>query len=192
MTDDTTPQLPCGRPADDIWQTIDQPPDEHTDNCPHCRSARARLANLHTATTQLRHADPTDQNLAPSESVKTNIMTIARAEVRRSRRIPLTHQNDPDLRISEQAVATVIRRAADRIDGVRARRCHITVIPAAAARPDPAEPVTIQVQLGIATTPTAPIPQIHDRVRHSIVDALNNEAGVNTARVDLTVEDITP
>lgn len=188
MTDDDTPRLACGRPVDAIWQHIDQPPDEHARECPHCQAARDRLAELRTATTDFRQAD---QSLVPNESTKTTIMEAARAEVRRSRRLPLTQRrnNDdgPDLRISEQAVATMVRRAADRVDGVRSRRCRIDVV-AADAQPD--EPVAIQVELRIATVMEEPIPALQRRVRRSIINAVRGEVGIDARRVDLVVEDI--
>jgi uncharacterized alkaline shock family protein YloU len=185
-----TPRLACGRPVDDVWQSIDQPPDEHTLDCPSCQAARDRLATLQTATTQLRDAD---QTLQPSGSTKDTVMAIARAEVARSRRLPLTHRTPggpgPDLQISETAVAAVIRRAADRIHGVRARHCHIKLVPATEIS-DSGQPVTIDLQLSIAIAAPQQIPSLHMRIRHSIIDAVWAEIGARTGKVDLVVEDI--
>lgn len=82
-------RLGCGRDVDDVWGTIDRPPDAHEQSCPYCTQARAELAVLAAATNDLRASDQQDQKLRVPNHILTNVLAIVRTEVRRGRPIPL-------------------------------------------------------------------------------------------------------
>lgn len=128
-----TPRLPCGRPVDQVWIDLESPPTPHEQGCVYCQAARRSLDDLTAATQALQKADDTNPDLQPSASMTANVMRVARAEVRRARRIPLDEpltaaSPDISLTISEQAVAAVIRHIADTsTEGAEARHCRIEV-----------------------------------------------------------------
>ena len=152
-------RLGCGRDVDDVWDHIDQPPDEHEQACPYCTKARSDLAELSAATRQLAAADREDSALRVPDGMLSDVLTIARTEVRRGRTIPLQrrvparhlsagdegyseHDGDfsggdlaSDLTVSEQLIATVVREVCDRNPDVEVRRVRIeaTATPTAAA-----------------------------------------------------------
>lgn len=205
MTDDV-PRLACGRPVDEVWETIDRPMDAHESSCPDCQSARSSLAALQSATDDLRVADEADESLRPSTAIKTNVMAIARAEISRSRRLPMTvtepGDGNPQLSISEHAIAAVVRRAADELPQVRSRRCRITVAQADETTiesdrftPDagtaPAvDPVPIAIQLRVAVRADAAIMEIQEQVRRRVGRTVAAEIGLPIHRVDIVVEDV--
>lgn len=209
-------QLGCGRDIDDVWENVSNAPSPHEVTCPDCQSARGNLASLVTATEELRRDDITDTDLQTSPQVIDRVLNIARAEVRRGRRLPL-RQADPDqtsdLTVSEQAVATVIRRVGDQSTGIQIRRCSITLItqePSAPqqryskpplvvstqdASPDgavvgqaPAAKVRVALRISIGH-PVAIVGQV-EALRMNIIDVVNQEIGMNVVGVDVAVEDI--
>lgn len=84
-----TTRLGCGRDVDEVWQTIDQPPNEHERRCPSCKRARVELAELAAATHDLSTADQQDDNLRIPDQMLSTVLAIVRTEVRRGRTIPL-------------------------------------------------------------------------------------------------------
>ena len=118
-------QLGCGRDIDEVWDRIGRAPDAHERVCPYCQAARADLAGLARATQAMRDDDTTNPDLEPSPGVLDRILAVARAEVRRGRRLPLD-QPDADATgvntVSEQAVTAAIRRTGDQMREVQIRR----------------------------------------------------------------------
>ncbi len=195
MAVDERPRLGCGRLLDDVWDHADQPPDAHEATCPFCTEARAALVRLSAATEQLKHHDETNPDLQISTTVKTAVMNIARAEVRRTRQIPLEqpppgHVNAA-LRISEQAVAAVVRAAADTVTGVRARRCAVDIDKAALLEPSSSpRPGAIHVSLRIAVSATTSIPDAMVDVRHRISLQVTERVGLSITSIHIDVEDL--
>lgn len=177
--------LGCGRPIDQVWEHIEDPPDEHERTCPDCRQARRNLAELDRATSELRLADETDPEFAPPPSIKVSIMELARAEVRRGARLPLRPPAREDLpaelTISEQAVAGVVRHAADQLSGVHARRCQV--------RPQSPE-LTLVIELGVALSSSVPILATIDRLRSAVRSGVQTEVGMDVGKIDVSVEDL--
>jgi uncharacterized alkaline shock family protein YloU len=174
-------QLPCGRDIEELWDQLSADPD-HTDahqrDCPHCRTARDSLLALRAATTQL-----TEEQVIPPAGLTDRIMSAVRAEIRRTAAVTVPAELGP-VRISEQAIAVVLRFAADQVDGVRARRCVVR------ARPD-APPGVIDVELSIALRyGTGPAERVLTAVREAVAAAAGNGVGVRVAGCDLRVEDI--
>lgn len=188
----STTQLGCGRDIDDVWARADEPPDAHETACPDCRAARASLRELNEATRDLRSRDQADPDLHLDPGLVSKITSIARAEVRRGRRIPLRHAVaetvEPDLTISEQAVAGVIRHVCDRFDDVEGRRCRVEISDREAGL-DPAD-VAISVQLRISVAVTTSIPERIETLRRAIIDAVADQIGVTADTVDIVVEDV--
>lgn len=194
--------LGCGRPIDDVWETMDAPVSAHERHCPDCRAARSSLEPLFTATHELRIRDNNDADLKPRASVKASIMDIARAEVRRGRQLPL-HQpsadqlgsdlTGPDLTISEQAVTSVIRAVGDTtVNDVRARRCSVELDDTDAGNQldSASQPARLRIHLTVSVLATLLIPEAVDALRQSIIDHVAQELGLVATRVDITVEDI--
>lgn len=122
--------LGCGRDIDQVWDHLGAAPDAHELTCPFCQAARADLADLGRATQAMRDDNTTNPDLQPSSGVLDRILTIARAEVRRGRRLPLDQPGE-DLTsfntVSEQAVSAVVRRVGDRTRQIQIRRCALTL-----------------------------------------------------------------
>lgn len=197
-------QLGCGRNIDDIWDHIDDPPSPHESTCPDCQTARADLADLVTATRQLRTEDTHDLHANPQ--VIERILTIARSEIRRGRLLPLqpaTASHPSDLNISEQAIATIIRRVGDANSTIQIRRCTVRTrhpdqqsSPAAqssvAPVPDgqPLEKPKLHVGLRVSVDITTPILEQVDNLRAAIIYAVDHEVGMNISTIDIDVDDI--
>lgn len=207
--------LGCGRSIDAVWANIGSPPNSHEASCPDCTDARQQLAPLAASTLEMHDADLVDETLRPSSRVKANIMQIARAEVRRGRRLPLRRE-DPmaldgtvpgSLQISEQAIAGVVRTAADRLPGLQARRCSVELVDDDAPEEGVAaegiategdmvgaaigsRPATIKVTLRVSVASTVRIPALVDQLRGSIARDISAEVGVHTKSVDVIVEDV--
>lgn len=150
-------RLGCGRDVDDVWGTIDRPPNEHEQSCSYCTQARAELAALSEATHDLTAADQQDSNLRVPDQMLANVLAIVRTEVRRGRTIALQHRIPaaaatagpgsgpdsgpkpgdgtglvavPELTVSELVIATVVRETCDRNPDVEVRRVSIDASPA--------------------------------------------------------------
>jgi uncharacterized alkaline shock family protein YloU len=198
-------RLGCGRSIDDVWARIDLRPDPHEQTCPDCQAARHDLGDLAVATHRLIAADQADPTLRLNPTALTGIIDIARAEVRRGRRIPLERARagaaGDELTVSEQALANLIRRTSDEIDGLEARRCTVTPSehdpltidpPVAGARqlePPPA-PAEITVDLRISVAPTVAIPALTRLLRDRVRRAVEREVGIAATMINITVEDI--
>ena len=93
--------------------------------CPH------DLGDLAAATRGVVAADKADPALRLDSGAITGILEIARAEVRRGRRIPMEQLRPgaagDELTVSEQTLANLIRRTSDEIDGLEARRCAVAL-----------------------------------------------------------------
>ena len=190
VNDDT--RLGCGRLIDDVWATADQPPDQHEQQCAQCQRARASLTDLTAATAALRRHD--EEHLQPGPRVKSAVMTLVRAQVRRSQPIPLAVPepgNAAELTISEQAVVAVIWTAADAIPGIRVRRCDVHLPPTGQRTGQPARltvtlTVAVSVDVAVTTTIPAAIPDLQAR----ITALLATETGLDARTIHVTVEDI--
>ena len=204
-------QLGCGRSMDDVWDHIDTPPDTHELACAYCSAARRDLAGLVVATQELRDHDADDGRLQASPTTIDRILSIARTEVRRGRRLPLVEPG-PDgvseLTVSEQAVTAVVRRVGDSIAAFQVRRCsvrHATSDQSQTTRThgardgvltplDPADPqhapagltvsVRVSVDLGVS------IPLVVERFRTTVTEVVDREVGLRVTRLDVSVEDV--
>lgn len=163
--------LPCGRDVEDVWQHLDAG-DEHDRTCQHCQGARQSLTVLRDLTKELA-----DDDTVPARDLTGRIMAAVRTEIRRHELLGST-----GVRVSAQAVAAVLRFAADGVDGVRARRCRVTEVPA--------DDLAIEVEMTIAIAfGRFALPAL-DEVRDRLATAAQAQVGVHLARLDLTVEDL--
>jgi hypothetical protein len=183
--------LPCGRALEALWEDLEAGtaglPGSHEQDCPHCLTALSGLVALRDATRELTAAP-----VAVPPRLTGRIMAAVRAEVRRTRLLPLPAAGlEPggEAVISEQAVAIVLRFAADGVDGVRARRC--------AVRPrDPGEapdgmPGWVDVEMTLAIRyGISPGEAVLAAVRRAVLAAADARIGLRVARCDLLVEDL--
>ncbi|MCG2624372.1 Asp23/Gls24 family envelope stress response protein [Arthrobacter sp. I2-34] len=190
--DDNIPRLGCGRSIDEVWTTIDQPPNAHEQDCDQCRTARASLAQLSEATRTMRGHDEEDPGLQPRSAVKDAIMSLARAEVRRGNRIPIHQVEQGVIEVSEQAISTVIWFGADALPGVRARRCRVHPdYPDIADNPGPpARTAGLTVDLRIAVATGTYIPEAAHRLRQRITGMITAHVGLNAGTINIVVEDL--
>jgi uncharacterized alkaline shock family protein YloU len=185
--------LPCGRGIEELWQQLTAgvvpSPGSHEARCPHCRTALSGLSALRDATSELA-AEPVT---APPRLAGA-IMAAVRVEVRRARMLPMPGDDlEPGgkAEISEQAVAVVLRFAADSIEGVRARRCRVR--PARAADGTPGQEDRVDVELTLAIRyGTSPAGQVLAAVRGAVLAAAEGHLGLRVARCDLLVDDVWP
>ena len=61
----------------------------------------------------------------PPPDLFGRIMSAVRADVRRGRAVTVDSAEPGSVQVSEQAVAVLLRYAADTVDGVRARSCRV-------------------------------------------------------------------
>jgi hypothetical protein len=173
-------ELPCERGVEQVWQRLDAVgaglADEHELTCPHCRAARESLLALREATSEMVvEAD------APSPDLFGRIMSAVRAEVRRGQMVRLPTPEAGFVEISEQAVAAVLRYAADTVDGVRARRCRI--------RDDGTGVVEVDLTVAVSRRNTAGGEALA-KVRERVTAAAAARVGLTLAKLDLLVEDV--
>lgn len=166
--------LPCGRDVETVWERLDEP-DAHEAGCEHCRGARASLQVLREVTGELV-ADESE----PSLDLTGRIMAAVRAEVRRHDLVPVPTTEPGGVRVSTQAVAAVLRFAADSVDGVRARRCKVT------EAPDYSVTVEMTIAVGYREFSGTALAQVRERV----TAAASARVGVRLARLDLTMDDL--
>lgn len=198
-------RLGCGRSIDDVWAHVDLPPDPHEQTCPDCQAARHDLGDLAAATRGVVAADKADPALRLNSGATTGILEIARAEVRRGRRIPMEQLRPgaagDELTVSEQTLANLIRRTSDEIDGLEARRSAVALSkhdPLNERAPGPetrqpetlAAPAEITVDLRISVAPTAAIPALTRLLRDRLRTAIDLEVGMAATVINITVEDI--
>lgn len=175
--------LPCGRDVEAAWARLTAVEaglaDAHERTCPHCQGAHASLIVLRDATADLAADEQT-----PSSGLTGRIMSAIRAEVGRREILDLPAEEPGRARISEQAIATVLRFAADTVPGVHARRCRVT--PADA--PDHAIDVRMTLAVGYPAFTAAALAAVRERV----TTAAGARIGVRLDRLDLLVDDIYP
>ncbi|AWN30642.1 hypothetical protein [Streptomyces sp. NEAU-S7GS2] len=167
-------RLPCGRLVSHVWEQAragrDQP-DAHTAGCTYCQQASEGLTALDAITRSLRAERPS------ARTVADRVVRAVRAEARLGRMVPL---DDPaqELRIAENTVAKILRRAADRIPGVRAASCRLT--------PDDAA-TTVTITMTLAATLDQPLPSRAAQVRQAVADASAQEIGLAVSSIDLSI-----
>lgn len=187
--------LPCGRDVETVWERLADltagRADEHDLTCPDCRDARASLIALKDMTAELR-ADTVE----PTPHLTGRIMSAVRAEVRRRHdMVPLPTAEPGLVRISEHAVAAVLRFAADSVAGVRAHRCRVQDDRVGAAdasghgASENGAPMLV-VELTVAVSYQSFAWRALDLVRERVTAAAATRIGPRLRRLDLIVEDV--
>jgi uncharacterized alkaline shock family protein YloU len=183
--------LPCGRQLEALWDSLASGtaglPGRHEHDCPHCQTALSGLAALRDATEALA----AEQIDAPPRLTR-RIMAAVRADVRRTRMLPLPAAGlEPggQAEISQSAVAVVLRYAADSVDGVRARRCAIRPRSPDEAPDGTAGWVDVEMTLALRYG-TSPGAEVLAAVRRAVLTAAEARIGLRVARCDLLVEDV--
>lgn len=174
--------LPCGRGLEQVWERLDAAElDGHEAGCPHCAGARESLLTLRNATRDL-----IDEPDPPPPDLFGRIMSAVRADVRRGRTLTVDTANPGGIQVSEQAVAVVLRFAADTVDGVRARHCRVrSSEPGADGEQVIAVDLTIAVRAGVHSI-DALVATVRERARA----AATARIGVRLGRLDVTVVDL--
>ncbi|MGV9411112.1 Asp23/Gls24 family envelope stress response protein [Nocardia sp. NPDC003693] len=178
-------RLPCGRGMEQVWRRLDAVrlgnADAHESRCTDCRAARESLLALRTATQELiAEPDP------PPPDLFGRIMSVVRAEVRRGQTLDLPTEHPGTVQVSEQAVAAVVRFAADTVPGVRARRCRIRSVGTA---PDGENIVEIAIAIAVRMRGDS-LEGIVPQVRQRVATAVAARAGLLLGRLDVSVVDV--
>jgi uncharacterized alkaline shock family protein YloU len=170
--------LPCGRSVEELVDEVDAGrTSQHSLRCEHCATAERSLRQLSEATVALVDDEP-----APPPGLLDKIMRAVRAEIRRGDVVDMPGEFGP-VQISEQAIAVVLRYAADTVTGVRARRCHVEV--------DDEDPEAVSVLLALSLRyGVGPAEDLIAAVRARISAALSGQIGVRASAVDLVLEDV--
>lgn len=191
--------LPCGRDVETVWERLADVEagrgDEHDLTCPDCRDARASLLSLREVTGELL-ADTAE----PTPHLTGRIMSAVRAEVRRRHdMLPLPTAEPGLVRVSEHAVAAVLRFAADSVAGVRARRCRVHGCRVTTAKPgddntstgdDEEGELMLVVELTVAVSYRSFAWRSLDLVQARVTAAAATRIGPRVHRLDLIVEDV--
>ncbi|WP_033289997.1 hypothetical protein [Amycolatopsis jejuensis] len=173
--------LPCGRELETVWDRLDVGLDEHEVDCAHCRTARESLTALRSATQELAdEPDPTPPDLFG------RIMSAVRAEVRRGQMLELPAPEPGGVEVSEQAVAVVLRYAADAAGNVRARRVRVRKVGVSA---DGSDEVEVELTLAAHLGNTSGADTLA-RVRELVSAAAAARVGLALVKLDLLVEDV--
>lgn len=179
--------LPCGRRLEDLWDRMATrtgvPPDDHERACEHCRAARSSLQALAEATRAVYE----DESLVPTAGLRNRIMDAVRAEVRRGDRLPLPSGELGPVDVSEQAVAVVLRFAADTVEGVRARRCKVH--PLDEGGPAGGSPARVEMSISMRYSRSTSWDLVED-VRARVVAAADAHVGLDVTRIDIEIEDV--
>ncbi|MBG6218241.1 putative alkaline shock family protein YloU [Arthrobacter sp. CAN_A6] len=187
------PRLGCGRDLDELWASIDNVPTAHELTCKDCRNARSALHHLASVTESMRERDREDPDLQPGQRVREAIMMVARAEIRRGRRAPLTTTPLGTIDISEQALTSLIRFAASTLPGVHARRCTVgTVSPQGfkAASTDPVDVDDVRITLQVALASTIKIPATMVLLRERVGTVVQAQTSITMKQINIVVEDL--
>lgn len=173
--------LPCGRDVETVWERLDEVENgranTHDIQCPNCGAVRESLKVLRDLTGVLAADD-----IEPSRNLTGRIMAAVRSDVRRRNMLALPTDEPGGVRVSEQAVAAVLRFAADTVGGVRARRCRV--------RQAASDVLAIEVDMSIAIRAGGFTAAAIEQVRDRVTAAAGARIGVRLARLDLTVEDL--
>lgn len=181
-------RLGCGRALDRVWEGLGHPPDEHERSCRDCQAARARLMPLFRATAQQLSQEDDDDGLVPRSEVRQTILQAARAEIRRTRRLPLTQPaENARLYVSDLAVTATVRRTADEMTDVHAGRVQVTAVAPAAGPGDAAE---VAIAVTVRTAVGRPLPTLVGELRTRIIDNVRRRIGLRVRRIDVAVEDL--
>ncbi|WP_038552399.1 hypothetical protein [Nocardia nova] len=177
--------LPCGRGVEQVWERLDAVEagagDDHELSCPHCTAARESLLVLRVATREL-----IDEPDPPPPAMTNRIMSAVRAEVRRGRMVSLSTPNPGTVEVSEQAIAVVLRYAADTVTGVRARSCQLVDH----GLDDDGRHI-VSVSLSIAVRHgDAPVERVVPLVCERVRTAVAARIGLVLDRLDVAVVDI--
>ncbi|WP_158879426.1 anti-sigma factor family protein [Amycolatopsis anabasis] len=178
-------ELPCERDLEQVWDRLDEVEagraDQHELTCPHCRTARESLRALRDATRELA-----DHDEPPPEGLTSRIMSAVRAEMRRGHMVSLPTPEPGKLEVSEQAVAVVLRYAADAVDGVRGRRCRVRTVGLGELGES-----LVEVELAVAVSyRNVDADRALSEVRERVGAAAAARVGLRLVRLDLLVDDI--
>ncbi|MET8687299.1 hypothetical protein ABZV77_24090 [Streptomyces sp. NPDC004732] len=194
--DDSNELLPCGRALWDVWERAeDGGSDPHADACPHCTEALDALRSLEDVVSAARERDHESdrwEREPDTAALVGRVMDVVRLELRPGRTLPLGDVAE-DTWIVEAAVARTVRAAADSLPGVRAGSCRIEALAheggtGAPAGRWPRGPVHIRAEVEVALTWN--LQEVAERVRYTILEAVDDELGMRVATVDVTVADL--
>lgn len=174
--------LPCGRSLESLWNRLDTPEiGEHERTCPHCTTARESLRALRDATRELA-----EERLEPRRDLTDRIMAAVRADVRRRGDLLPVRATEPgQLEISEQAVAVVLRFAADELPGIRARRCRVRTL-----NVDSEGETVLHAELSIVAAYRDDLAEQLRTLRETLGAACAASVGIRLGRLDLEVTDL--
>ena len=193
-------QLACGRSWDALLEHVadgrDRPVDQHQRTCPHCQAARAELERVWAPVRSLA-AEP----VRAPRALLSKVMQQVHAAAEQSW-YTLIPAEQGSTRIAARVIATLARRAAARVPGVRVvlgRTTEPRAARRAAAATDQHDPSgsavgvagsSTFVELAVAAQYDMPLHELAEHVRAAVVHDLTRLAALQNVQVDVTIDDV--
>lgn len=187
---DAADVLACGRPVAGLVNQADggrlEPVDAHQASCRHCQTALRDTAISSQALELLRATrGPVPAGLVDRvlDEVRRHRDSTSLIELAASgRRQPGLLQVAGGVRVHQQVVADLARRAATAVYGVTVARANATG--------RPGQPGGVDVALGLLVDGRTPLPQLARTVRRAVRAALRRALGAGQIQVQLTALDL--
>lgn len=178
--------LDCGRTIQELSEYLEagrSPRDPEIEQCPECLNALESLSRVGDLSRDLFAADAASLP-EPSAGWFGGILDQVAAELRSGRDLPVRHP-DPRVRITvaEGAVRTLLRSAADELDGVFIGRTRII-----GDVEELGAPVTIDITASVAWDLDARA--VADDVRRRVAEVVERHTDLEVAAIDVTIEDV--
>jgi RNA polymerase sigma-70 factor, ECF subfamily len=179
--------LPCGRDPLQVWDdAAEDRLDAHQQTCRYCQGVAAEYRDL---------AEPIREwqaeTIEAPPALLRRVMTTVRAGLTARNYLPLVSPHGP-ARLDTATAAAAMRWAADQVDGVRARSCHIDPIDLTRPTrpPDEAAPAVVTVHLSITAPIGVDLLELADEVRRLVRDASNEILGLEIATINIDIVDV--
>lgn len=195
-------ELVCGRSVDDVLEQAadgrSAERDEHQQTCPHCQAALGELADLWAPVAELAH----EPVVAPAQLRQLILDQVDKLV--QDIWYTLQFTDGGAVRIAARVVATVARDTARLVPGVRvalgrSTQSEVAKLVAKATRrhrhPHAAVGVlgrTAVVDLAVAVTYGAVVDDVARDVQQRVMRELQDNIGLKTVTVNVTVDDVLP
>ncbi len=183
----TDRRLPCGRNPLEVWDDAAADRlDAHQQTCRYCQGVAAEYQALAKPIREWRA-----EAIEAPPALLSRVMATVRAGLTARTYLPLVSPHGP-ARLDTATAAATLRWAADQVDGVRARSCHIDPVDLTPpARPaDRAAPAVVAVRLSIAAPIGVDLPELADQVRRLIAETTTKLLGLAVTTIDIDIVDV--
>jgi hypothetical protein len=183
----TDHHLPCGRDPLQVWDDVAEDRlDAHQQTCRYCQGVAAEYRSLAEPTREWRA-----ETIEAPPALLNRVMATVRAGLTARTYLPLVSPHGP-ARLDTATAAAALRWAADQVNGVRARSCHIDPVDLTPpTRPaDETAPAVVAVRLSITAPIGVDLPELADEVRHLITETSTEILGLEVTTIDIDIVDL--